>query len=240
MIVPLIRNLNLLRLIPSLISFIIGYTLVNNYILKFQVLLETNEYLRLFGKEVLVVNNNNNNKPFFVSSSPRNIINNSKSLLDFGDWNKIEKESREDYNQNKNNQNTSKILYIITPTYKRTLNLQQAELLSVAQSLYLAKSFVKWIIILDIDSNNIQDQQILYNLLVPLFDEGQLNITIEFSEKILKPIKSGKGIPGRRTGLRLILNNNSTKEEGGRINGQDLIYFADDDNTYDFELYSEV
>lgn len=125
--------------------------------------------------------------------------------------------------QSENNQNLPP-LYIITPTYRRPEQL--AELTRLAHTLMLTPN-VHWLVIEDADQKTALVTELLrktglsYNhLLAPMPPQYKKK------KKGPKP----RGVSNRNKGLAWIRQN---AKEG-------VFYFADDDNTYDLELFREI
>lgn len=115
---------------------------------------------------------------------------------------------------------TARKVYVVTPTYARST--QQPDLTQLAQSLMLAQVPIHWILIEDSDmktkwvSDLLNQTQLPHTHLTIMSDQDSECSGISQRNAALKWIK---GLP---------------HEEDG------VIYFADDDNTYDYRLFSEV
>ncbi|EFA11078.1 Galactosylgalactosylxylosylprotein 3-beta-glucuronosyltransferase P-like Protein [Tribolium castaneum] len=114
-------------------------------------------------------------------------------------------------------------LYVITPTYRRPEQL--AELTRLSHTLMLVKN-VFWIVVEDATNKN--------HLVAELLKKTGLK-----HEHLLAPMpelyrkKKGpkpRGVSNRNRGLQWIRQNAKTG----------VFYFADDDNTYDLQLFTEI
>ncbi|XP_060515804.1 galactosylgalactosylxylosylprotein 3-beta-glucuronosyltransferase P isoform X2 [Cylas formicarius] len=115
-------------------------------------------------------------------------------------------------------------LYIITPTYKRPEQL--AELTRLSHTLMLVPN-VTWLVVEDAYSTNNLVEDILrksgiryYYMTAPM--------PIQYKNKTKGP--KPRGVSNRNKGLEWLRKN----AESG------VFYFADDDNTYDLELFAEI
>ncbi|RWS04304.1 glucuronosyltransferase sqv-8-like protein [Dinothrombium tinctorium] len=124
-----------------------------------------------------------------------------------------------------NSTESTPVVYVITPTYTRAT--QMADLTRLAQTLMLVKN-VFWIVSEDSNEINFQISELL-------------NRTGIASLHLLGPrpanhkdVKSGRGVSNRLRALKWIRENlmNGSKEG--------VIYFADDDNTYDIRIFEEM
>ncbi|EEB10296.1 glucuronyltransferase-S, putative [Pediculus humanus corporis] len=113
-------------------------------------------------------------------------------------------------------------LYLITPTYRRPEQL--AELTRMAQTLMHVRNLV-WLVIEDANSTT--------ELVTKLLDKTGIEyhhmiapMPEQFRKKKIKP----RGVSNRNRGLEWI-RANATKG---------VLYFADDDNTYDISLFQEI
>lgn len=123
------------------------------------------------------------------------------------------------------------VIFAITPTYRRFL--QKAELTRTAQTLKHVKN-LHWIVV--------EDSHERTNLVKRFLSHSGLNYThlntrtpVEMRRARNKPRwTKSRGVEQRNTGidwLRENINPNLTKG---------VVYFADDDNTYDIRLFEEV
>lgn len=123
------------------------------------------------------------------------------------------------------------VIFAITPTYRRFL--QKAELTRTAQTLKHVKN-LHWIVV--------EDSHERTNLVKRFLSNSGLNYThlntrtpVEMRRGRNKPRwTKSRGVEQRNTGiewLRENINPNLTKG---------VVYFADDDNTYDIRLFEEV
>jgi galactosylgalactosylxylosylprotein 3-beta-glucuronosyltransferase 3 len=123
------------------------------------------------------------------------------------------------------------IIYAITPTYKRFL--QKAELTRVANTFRHVKNF-HWILVEDAKNKTKLVRNFLANCGLKY---THLNIRtpkqLQRSRKQPRWTKS-RGVEQRNLGLEWIRHHvNPNKTKG-------VVYFADDDNTYDVKLFEEV
>ncbi|RWS24128.1 glucuronosyltransferase sqv-8-like protein [Leptotrombidium deliense] len=123
------------------------------------------------------------------------------------------------------NSESKPVVYVITPTYTRPT--QMADLTRFAQTLMLVKNIL-WIVVEDSQKIN------------PQIDE-LLNRTGIASVHLLGPRpvthrdkRSGRGVSNRIKGLKWIRDNVADVDKEG------VIYFADDDNTYDIRIFDEM
>lgn len=123
------------------------------------------------------------------------------------------------------------VIFAITPTYRRFL--QKAELTRTAQTLKHVKN-LHWIVV--------EDSHERTNLVKRFLSNSGLNYThlntrtpVEMRRGRNKPRwTKSRGVEQRNTGiewLRENINPNLTKG---------VVYFADDDNTYDIRLFEEI
>lgn len=121
----------------------------------------------------------------------------------------------------------SKTVWIITPTYKRPYQL--AEITRLAQALLLVSGSVEWLIFDEFEhSSSRSNLKRLKDLLTPY---NNLSVRIEMTAQVTKGKDSrGKGVMARRTALDYLREKNL----------QGILYFADDDNTYDSEIFRQV
>lgn len=121
-------------------------------------------------------------------------------------------------------------IYLITPTYSRPT--QKAELTRLSYTLMHIPN-IHWIVIEDAEENSklVEDvltrSKIRHTLLTAETPhEYKLNIS---EPSWLKP----KGVVQRNAGLKWLRTNLHISAKG-------VVYFADDDNTYDLRLFNEV
>ena len=110
-------------------------------------------------------------------------------------------------------------IYVITPTYTRMV--QKAELTRLSQTLRLVHN-LHWILVEDSKNKT----ELVTNFLV----QCNLSYTHLAVTKAKKDI-TRRGVLQRNAGLMWL-------RENARVNG--VVYFADDDNTYDVRLFEEV
>lgn len=124
------------------------------------------------------------------------------------------------------------IIYIITPTNNR-VETQLADLTRVRNTLWLVPKIV-WILIEDSSyrtekiKNFLSESQLNY---VHLSEQTSDDLIIRSNEKVwTKP----RGVLQRNKGIQWLREN----EKDLDLNG--VVYFADDDNTYDIRLFEEM
>ena len=122
-------------------------------------------------------------------------------------------------------------IFVITPTYQRFL--QKAELTRVAQTFKHVKN-LHWIVV--------EDSHQKTNLVKSFLAEAgltftHLNVRTPKRMRILRGqprFKKSRGVEQRNTALDWLRKNiNANKTKG-------VLYFADDDNTYDVRIFEEV
>ena len=131
------------------------------------------------------------------------------------------------------------IIYLITPTYSRPE--QKAELTRMGNTLLLVNS-IHWILIEDSDSPS----ELLINFITRLLQLSinRTNLSIvhlvkktppEYKTKLTDPnwLKP-RGVLQRNEGLKWLRDNRHSIDHKG------VVYFADDDNTYDIRLFDEM
>ena len=129
-------------------------------------------------------------------------------------------------------------IFIVTPTYKRVT--QKADLTRLCQTLMHVKN-LKWIIVED----NVEKSELISNFLdnckvssVHLLEKTSQNFTnvpIKNEDgKVYYGVKKPRGIEQRNKALEWIrLTYKNRKTDG-------VVYFGDDDNTYDLRIFKEV
>ncbi|XP_057667096.1 galactosylgalactosylxylosylprotein 3-beta-glucuronosyltransferase P-like [Diorhabda carinulata] len=113
-------------------------------------------------------------------------------------------------------------LYIITPTYKRPEQIP--ELVRLSQTLLLVPKLT-WLVIED----GYEKNEIIENILEK-FGLKHEYLLAPMPEKYRSEPSKPKGVSNRNKGLEWIRNNTKSG----------VVYFADDDNTYDIELFMEI
>jgi len=115
-------------------------------------------------------------------------------------------------------------IYFITPTYTR--REQIAELTRLGQTLLLADK-LHWVVAEDSNSCSQLVSSLLQRFGIPYTHISSPQPEIYRTAKLkLNP----RGVSSRRAGLHWVLNNS--------VEG--IVYFADDDNTYDYRLFREI
>lgn len=123
------------------------------------------------------------------------------------------------------------IIYIITPTYARLI--QKAELTRLSYCFKLVSN-IHWIIVEDSEIKTELVAKFLQNTLIP-YTHLNIKTPVKFKMKETDPSwLKPKGVLQRNLALQWLRNTlNLEKDEG-------IVYFADDDNTYDLELFEEI
>ncbi|CAF0822155.1 unnamed protein product [Didymodactylos carnosus] len=130
-----------------------------------------------------------------------------------------------------NDQISARRIYIITPTYNRTE--QKADLTRLAQTFYLIPNIL-WIIIEDAEKPTFRLKKLLDSFSLPIvhlnyLTPGYLRIKITSTNKFKPP----RAMFQRNIALNWLRNNTKSTEDA-------IVYFADDDNTYDWRLFIEM
>ena len=120
-------------------------------------------------------------------------------------------------------------IYAITPTYKRFT--QRADLTRLSQTFMHIPNF-HWVVVEDAEETS----QIVKDLLT-VKQIRFTHLAVKTQTGLLKKEndphwKKHRGVDQRNLGLRWIREN--VKDNNG------VVYFADDDNTYDIDLFKEV
>ncbi|XP_019851611.1 PREDICTED: galactosylgalactosylxylosylprotein 3-beta-glucuronosyltransferase 3-like [Amphimedon queenslandica] len=128
-----------------------------------------------------------------------------------------------------------KIVFVITPTYKR--HTQKVDLLTLCHSLSLSRTQVKWIVVED--SNN--PTPLVSNLL-SLCPVSSVHLSVKTPRKktlvaklFWKIMHGHRGLEQRNIALQWLRDNYSAKDCRGGV-----IYFADDDNRYDHRIFDVI
>ena len=121
-------------------------------------------------------------------------------------------------------------IFMITPTYTRWT--QKADLVRLCQTLMHVRN-LHWIVVEDAE----QKTELVTNFLKRCqVTSTHLNVRtppdLRLSEKEPKWRKS-RGVEQRNLGLQWL-------REKGKDTGNGVVYFGDDDNTYDLEIFNEV
>ncbi|CAG2101543.1 unnamed protein product [Medioppia subpectinata] len=126
-------------------------------------------------------------------------------------------------------------IYVITPTYDRFV--QKAELIRLSHTLILAQN-IHWILVED----SPQKTQLVTQFLKHIQNYGHLKYThlnaltpSEYKMKTTDPnwLKP-RGVLQRNAGIDWIRENAHIVDKKG------VVYFADDDNTYDLKIFDEM
>ena len=117
------------------------------------------------------------------------------------------------------------ILYIITPTYTR--REQVVEMVRMSHTLLHIDNIV-WIIAEDDPKCSPLVETLLQRFQMPYVHLVSPMPAMYKTEKY-KP----RGVASRRAGLEWVLKNHDKSKKG-------IVYFADDDNTYDLRLFDEI
>ena len=122
---------------------------------------------------------------------------------------------------------SSPTVWVVTPTFYRPE--QKPELTRVAQALLPVSHFVHWIIIDDISQGSEESLKDLKGFLERFMISFTLLKSSPPSGKT-KIVGKPRGVGGRQAAMSWIRKNT---REG-------VVYFADDDNTYDSEIFRQV
>ena len=123
---------------------------------------------------------------------------------------------------------SSSIIYIITPTYTR--REQVAELTRLGQTLMLAGS-VHWVVAEDADTCSPLVTSLLQRLELPWTHLASPMPDMYHKTRLRD---SPRGVSSRRAGLSWVLEHVRHSDQGA------VVYFADDDNTYDIRLFQQI
>lgn len=128
------------------------------------------------------------------------------------------------FNKSSRNSNTSTlpVIYFVTPTYARPV--QMAELTRLGQTLVSIPA-LHWILVEDSPSCNPVIGMLLRRLGIS-FTHLASEMPTEYLKHKIRP----RGVANRRAALSWIRKNVQ----------QGVLYFGDDDNTYDFRLFEEI
>ena len=118
------------------------------------------------------------------------------------------------------------ILYIVTPTYTR--REQVIEMTRLSHTLLHIDNVI-WVI--GEDSESCSD---LVGDLLQKFKMPYAHLMSPMPKMYLKEKYKPRGVASRRAGMEWILKNHDQSKNDG------VIYFADDDNTYDLKLFDEI
>lgn len=124
-------------------------------------------------------------------------------------------------------------IYVVTPTYTR--REQTAELTRLAQTLVHVKN-IHWVVA--------EDSDYCHDHVIRLARRYRMSRThiaspIPVSYKSLSREKTPRGVSSRRAGLRWVLKRHGSLKNRCP-NAAAVIYFADDDNTYDFRIFEQI
>ena len=119
------------------------------------------------------------------------------------------------------------IIYFITPTYAR--REQVAELTRLSQTLLHIKNLV-WIVVEDSKSCSyvVSNTLLRHKKRIPY-----VHLVSPMPQRYIQEHLKPKGVSGRNAGIKWILDNEWKLSPG-------VIYFGDDDNTYDLNLFEEI
>jgi len=117
------------------------------------------------------------------------------------------------------------IVFVITPTYNRATQL--ADMTRLAQTLMLVKN-IFWIVVEDSYTISNQISALLNRTCIPYAH------LLGPRPKTHLDKRSGRGVSNRRKGLDWLRTNYYNKTVPG------VIYFADDDNSYDIRVFEEM
>ena len=120
-------------------------------------------------------------------------------------------------------------IYAITPTYKRFT--QKADLTRLSQTFMHIPNF-HWVVVEDAEKTSKIVKDVLTVKKIR-FTHLAVKTQVKLLKKESDPHwKKHRGVDQRNLGLRWIREN--VKDKSG------VVYFADDDNTYDIDLFEEV
>ena len=117
------------------------------------------------------------------------------------------------------------ILYIVTPTYTR--REQIIELTRLSHTLLHVDNVI-WVIGEDSETCSNLVRDLLHKFKMPY-----AHLTSPMPKMYLKEKYKPRGVASRRAGMEWILKNHDWTKVG-------IMYFADDDNTYDLKLFEEI
>lgn len=120
---------------------------------------------------------------------------------------------------------TKPIIYVVTPTYKRPS--QMADMTRFAQTLMHVKG-IFWIVVEDSHNKSVGVSELLSRARIPY-----VHLLAPRPKKYDKVLLWGRGVSNRLKALKWLRNKFMNKSEEG------VIYFADDDNSYDIRLFEE-
>ena len=122
------------------------------------------------------------------------------------------------------------VIYFITPTYSR--REQVTELTRLLQTLLHIKNLV-WIIAEDSASctDTVSNTLLRHKKKFPY-----VHLLSPMPERYNHVLKKPKGVSGRNAAVNLTIFNDFL----GNVFGPGVIYFGDDDNTYDLSLFEEI
>ncbi|XP_022095678.1 galactosylgalactosylxylosylprotein 3-beta-glucuronosyltransferase 1-like [Acanthaster planci] len=112
-------------------------------------------------------------------------------------------------------------IFAVTPTYARPV--QKADLTRVGQTFLHIRNF-HWIVVEDSSNKT--------SVVATLLQRSGINFT-HLNRKSLPKART-KGAPQRNAGIEWLLENVNVNETPG------VVYFADDDNTYDLQIFDEM
>ena len=117
------------------------------------------------------------------------------------------------------------ILYIITPTYTR--REQVVEMVRMSHTLLHLNNIV-WIIAEDSQKCSPLVEKMLQRFKIPY-----VHLVSPMPKMYAKEKYKPRGVASRRAGVDWVLKNHPKDQDG-------VVYFADDDNTYDLSLFDEI
>jgi len=132
----------------------------------------------------------------------------------------------------------SPIVWIVTPTYCRKEQL--ADLTQTAEALYPARKFVRWLIYDEFETNCTKPEKNIQRIREHL-SAFQISFVVTRTKPFVRKNASprvkknpkrwkGKGIMARRGGIEFLRKSGAPG----------VVYFADDDNTYDSDIFFQV
>ncbi len=123
------------------------------------------------------------------------------------------------------NYSTKPIIYVVTPTYKRPT--QMADMTRLAQTLMHVKD-IFWIVVEDSYNKSVGVSELLFRTSIPY-----VHLLAPRPKKYDQVFAWGRGVSNRLKALEWLRNKFTNKNQEG------VIYFADDDNSYDIRLFEE-
>lgn len=118
------------------------------------------------------------------------------------------------------------IIYVITPTYSR--REQVADITRLAHTLLHVDNVI-WVV-----AEDSQECSGLVEKMLQRFGMPYAHMTSPMPNIYRKDRYKPRGVASRRAGLKWVLKHHNDND------GKGIVYFADDDNTYDLALFDEI